>query len=255
MKKNLIYMCVFNQVSYINLLELLVKSIKIKGAVNPDTTDILIITSESFQPLIQEKVNNFNLQIKYHIRDIYTLMESSCCKVYIFNYENIDNYDKILYLDTDVLINNKVDILFNNNIESTKIYALSEGTIGNETNYWGKEFFDYFNAPHDRNMQAFCAGVLFFKNSPEMKKLFNQIIEHINTHIASNKPIPICLDQPFVIYNSFINDAYDIKLMDTFLANNPTSVDDRVIYHFPGGPGDYNSKIQKMSVFWSQMYE
>ncbi len=60
MKKNLIYMCVFNQVSYINLLELLVRSIKVKGAVNPDTTDILIITSEDglFEKTKAAKINN-----------------------------------------------------------------------------------------------------------------------------------------------------------------------------------------------------
>ena len=42
---NLIYICVFHQQNYINLLKLLINSIHIRGNLNKETTDILIITS------------------------------------------------------------------------------------------------------------------------------------------------------------------------------------------------------------------
>ena len=68
-------------------------------------------------------------------------MKASCCKINIFQYENIDIYDKILYLDTDVLINSDVNILFNLEIASNKLYALEEGFIGHEL--WGGQFFNF----------------------------------------------------------------------------------------------------------------
>jgi lipopolysaccharide biosynthesis glycosyltransferase len=109
---NLIYMCVFHQESYINLLKLLVTSISVKGNINKNTTDILIITSPIFQPLIQKDLESINLPLHYFILNLNTLMESSCCKLKIFSYEQINKYQKILYLDTDVLVNSDVN-LFN----------------------------------------------------------------------------------------------------------------------------------------------
>ncbi len=253
MKKNLIYMCVFHQTSYINLLELLVRSINIKGSVNQDTTDILVITSINFLPIIQDKLKIYNLPIKYHTINITTMMESSCCKLYIFDYDHIDNYNKILYLDTDVLINNDVNLIFNTEIDSTKIYAIGEGCIGDNTNYWGKQFFDLYMPNYDANMTAFSAGVFYYINSPEIKLLFTNTRNHITKYLASGRQPPICLDQPFLVYNAFNQNAYDNTLMDKYLINNPSIVDERVIYHFPGGPGQYSSKIMKMSYFWNKM--
>lgn len=54
---NLIYMCVFYKESYITLLKLLITSISLKANIDKNTTDILIITSQSFQPIIQQALS------------------------------------------------------------------------------------------------------------------------------------------------------------------------------------------------------
>jgi len=252
---NLIYMCVFHNQNYINLLKLLIRSISVKSNINKETTNILIITSPSFHPLIQKELLEFNLPIYYFILNLNTLMESSCCKINIFQYENIDIYDKILYLDTDVLINSDINILFNLEIAFNKLYALEEAFIWHE--YWGGQFFNFNDTSnkYNKDTPAFSAGVFYFKNSKEMKELFKNIQSHIKEYIyIQNNPIPICLDQPFVVYNSFIENKYDNQMMISYLENNPINISkDKIIYHFPGGPGNYSSKIEKMNNFWSQM--
>lgn len=242
-------MCVFHQQSYINLLKLLVTSISVKGNINKETTDILIITSPLFQPLIQQELAMFDLPLHYYILDIDTIMGASCCKLNIFSYDIINNYDKILYLDTDVLINSDMNILFNTEISSTKLYALEEGNIG--ANHWGQQFFDF--TKFKASDKAFCAGVFYFMNSPALKQLFEDTNNHIAAYLSSNKPIPICLDQPFLVYNSFIQNKYDNQFMKTYLQNNPQTLNNKIIYHFPGSPGNYSSKSHKMTKFWDKI--
>jgi lipopolysaccharide biosynthesis glycosyltransferase len=243
-------MCVFHQQSYINLLKLLITSISVKGNINKETTDILIITSPTFYPIINKDLESFDLPLHYYILDLYTLMESSCCKLKIFQYDNIEKYTKILYLDTDVLINSDVNKLFNIEISSEKLHALEEGYIWHE--FWGGQFFDF--SKFNRNSLAFSAGVFYFMNSLSMKKLFEATNSHIENYLNRQNLPPVCLDQPFLIYNSFIQDKYDNQFMKQYLENNPGVVsNEKIIYHFPGGPGNYSSKWEKMTLFWEKM--
>jgi O-methyltransferase len=150
-------------------------------------------------------------------------------------------------LDTDVLVNSDVNVLFNTEISPDKLHALEEGEIGHP--YWGGQFFDFAN--FERNTPAFSAGVFYFLNSPSMKQLFADT----NAHIANySGPTPVCLDQPFLVYNSFIQNKCDNQFMKKYLENNPSSVSrEKIIYHFPGGPGDFSSKWHKMTAFWEKM--
>ena len=44
--------------------------------------------------------------------------------------------------------------------------------------------------------------------------------------------------------------------MKPYAKNNPSDVSpEKIIYHFPGGPGKYDSKISKMNVFWEKISE
>jgi len=243
-------MCVFHQESYINLLKLLITSISVKANINKNTTDILILTSAAFQPLIQKELENIDLPLHYYIMDLHTLMEASCCKLKIFQYDMIDKYNKILYLDTDILINSDINVLFNIEISSEKLYALEEGHIGHV--FWGSQFFNF--EIFSKNTSAFSAGVFYFINSESMRKLFEDTNCHIVNYMNKNTDHPFCLDQPFLVYNSFIQDKYDNKFMKKYLENNPREFNkEKIIYHFPGTPGLYNSKYHKMSSFWEKI--
>ena len=158
---NLIYACVFHNESYIKLLKILMLSIFIKGALNKDTTKILIVTSPSFKEKIEKALEIYDLPLAYFLLDLTTMFESGCARLNIFQYEDIYKYSKILYLDTDILINGDLNILLNKEISDDKIYALEEGQIGVESwsDFWGSQFFDFSKV--DRRQTAFTSGILY----------------------------------------------------------------------------------------------
>lgn len=247
---NLIYICVFHQESYINLLKLLIRSIAVKANINKETTDILIITSPSFQPTIKKELESFDLSLHYYLLDLNTLMEAACCRLKIFQYDEIDKYQKILYLDTDVLINSDVNILFNIEISPEKLYALEEGTIDHEL--FGSQFFDF--TKFNKTTPAFSSGVLYFMNSISMKNVFENTNIHIAKHLSEKKIVTASLEQPFLIYNSIIQEKCDNQFMKKYVEINPSIVsNNKIVYHFSGGPGDYSSKWDKMTMFWEKM--
>lgn len=252
-KMNLIYVSLFHNPSYVNLLKLLVTSINTNAHLNKNTTEILILTSPSIQPLIQKELEQFDLPIFYYILDFHTLFDAGCARLHIFEYEHISKYDKILYLDTDVMLNSNVNVLFDLDLLSDKLYALEEGTIGEI--HWGSQFFDLIKIPYNKNMSAFTSGILLFKNSHSIQDLFNVINLHIKNYIyIQHNPIPVCLDQPFIVYNAILHNKYDNLLLKTYVENNPSYVSsEKIVYHFPGCPGAYNSKISKMADFWKKM--
>jgi hypothetical protein len=250
---NLVYMCVFHNASYINLLKLLITSIQVKAKIDPRTTDILIVTSAEFQPLIEKSLSEYNLPIQYYIPEweIKTLFDSGCARLHIFNYNNIHKYDKILYLDTDILINGDMNRLFALPTESDKIYALEEGYFGHP--YWGSQFFDF--TEYNSSTTAFTSGILYFHRNDGMKALFQDILSHIQDWIyVKQNPIPECLDQPFIVYNAVQQKKYENQLLKQYIENNPSVIrPEMVLYHFPGSPGKFTSKYDKMTFQWNIM--
>jgi mannosyltransferase OCH1-like enzyme len=232
-------------------LELLITSISVKANINKKTTNILIITSPQFQPLIQKYVESFNLSLHYYILDLHTQFEAGCARLHIFKYEHIHKYDTILYLDTDVLLNSDVNILFKLELSSNKIYALEEGTIDHV--FWGSQFFDF--TQYNRETTAFTSAVLLFKNSDYIKLLFDTIQLHIVDYIhTQHNAIPECLDQPFIVYHAISQNKYDNQLLKKYVENNPSTISlEKIIYHFPGGPDAYDSKFSKMKECWKKM--
>lgn len=246
LKRNLLYMCVFHNEKYIELLKLLLITLKTKS--NFKHTDILINTSTFFKTVIEREVKmlELNLPILYFIKDgVGNVMEASSSKLDIFEYKDIDKYNKILYLDTDILINRDISNVFEINIDHTKLYALEEGNIKHI--FWGGDQFWDSNV---RDIPAFSAGVFLFVNNTVIKELFNDVKRHIIRHITEGKRIPECLEQPFLVYNSISQNKYDNQLMKEYIECNPSKQTGKHIYHFPGGPGNYSSKIQKMAFFF-----
>ncbi len=223
----------------------------LKANINKETARILVITSADFLPKIKIAVSEFGLPIDYYVLNLGSLFEAGCARFNIFQYENIHLYEKILYLDTDILINADINTLFNLETLNDKIYALEEGVIGHV--YWGSQFFDF--SKYDKNLPAFTSGILFFYNSISIRELFQDTMNHIDEWIYKRKNSPpACLDQPFIVYNAISTNKYDNQLMKTYIENNPVNISKgKIIYHFPGSPGHYHSKYDKMNAIWKKI--
>jgi len=205
LNKSLVYFCVFHQQGYADLLEYLLKSLKLFS--NYDSIDLLVFTSENLVNYIQKIVDNLYLKINIKTFNFTTMHEAGCARLHIFEYENIDEYSNILYLDTDIIIESDLMKLFNC-LKEDKLYAKNEYDIHGSGH--GGLFFNF----NDWNPKqaSLNSGVLLFKNSINMRKLFNTINNHIATLKTKNTIIPECMDQSFIAYH--------------FIKNNMCNLDD-----------------------------
>ena len=247
MIKTIIYSCVFFNEKYLNLINLLLKSYKLFGNTTDDI-DYLIICSPNFKKKIQEIFDNLNIYGKIWCIDLKTKFESAYSRLKIFDYNNINLYNKILYLDCDIVVTNSINNILDFQLEN-KLYCLKEEChrinhcdLFNDQEY--KEF--------DKNL-TFTTGILLFNNNIIIKNLFSRILLHINNHINSNIRIPHCLDQPFIIYHTIRNNLLNNEKLLNIVVNNPDNFNNQTISHFPGGPGYYESKIVKMTNFMNNI--
>jgi len=247
MTRTIIYSCVFFNELYINLINLLLKSYKLFGN-SPDNVDYLIICSPCFKDKIQLIFDNLNINGNIWCLDLKTKFEAGYSRLKIFDYPNIELYNKILYLDCDILITNSINNILEFPLEN-KLYALKEKCHRS----FHCEFFTDDEYTLLNKNSTFSSGILLFNNNMIIKNLFSQILLHIDNHINNKLQIPSCLDQPFIVYHAVTNNLYDNQTLINIVINNPTNFTNQTISHFPGGVGHYERKIVKMTNFMNNI--
>jgi hypothetical protein len=245
--KSCIFCCVFNQEKYVEMFYLLLESINIYGNLD-DNIDILVYTSTPFMNMIKQS-HLFTERVKFEINDTYDNIDLACkARLDVFNLESVSNYNKILYLDTDILIKDDIVKVFNV-VNDDILYVLEEESIdaahGNHgTILFGEEVNNY------EDKTAFTSGIMAFNNCEKIQDLFYKIKEDI-----INRPYSFgCCDQPYIVYNAFKYNLYNNKILKSLVVNNDLNIfSDKVVHHFPGGPGDYGHKIEKMTIFLNKI--
>ena len=156
-----------------------------------------------------------NEKMKFEINDTYNDIDKACkARLDLFNLSSVKNYNKILYLDTDVLVKNEINKVFNVCKEDL-LYVLEEGEINSIDDYWGNTLFgDEINKYEDKS--AFTSGILLFNNCEKINDLFNKINEDIMNR-AHN-----FYDQPYIVYNAFKYNLYNNKFLKLYVVNNIT---------------------------------
>jgi predicted O-methyltransferase YrrM len=236
---NCIFCCVFNQEKYLEMFFLLLESIIIYGEL--DNTNILVYTSTSFMNKIKQS-HLFNDNIVFEINDTYDNIDKSCkARLDLFNFD-LSNYEKILYLDTDILVKDDINKVFDVCTEDL-LYVLEEGRIDGKENYHGRTLFgDELDNYKDKT--AFTSAILLFNNCEKIKNLFEAINKDIETRHH------FFYDQPYIVYNAFKYNLYNNKVLKSLVVNNDHNIhSDKVIHHYPGTPGYYHKKIAVMGTF------
>tara|TARA_B110000971_G_scaffold172045_1_gene176897 strand:+ start:619 stop:1473 length:855 start_codon:yes stop_codon:yes gene_type:complete len=266
-KKKLVYSCIFGNNArrgdrrevtssnkYLELLSLLLKSYVIYG-VPSNNIEYLVICNLSVKSEVEKLFETFNINGKTWCLEPQTLIEQYSLRLKIFEYPNINKYSKLLYLDTDILLTGKIDKILDFELDN-KLYALQEGLTNDKgsDNWWGKSFFEQFSEQNP-NVSGFNSGILLFNNHIKIDRLFSSINQHIKEHIENKLPILPFLDQPFIVYHAVKNDMYNnTSLYRPLIEVNPCSLNhETIICHFPGGPGDYSSKIVKMQNYMNNI--
>ena len=244
----LIFITAFNNIGYVQMLSLLVKTLYYYGNID-NNTDILIYTSTKFKYII-ENSKFYSNKIKFFVSDNKNDIDSACkARLDLFDYEFINNYDKILYLDTDILIQKNINFIFDL-IEENKIYAIKEGCIDNDYyDYMGgiTLFKDEINNYTDKS--GFNSGVMLFNNCIEIKNLFQIIKQHMIENSSATFH-----DQPYFVYN-----AKKYNLINNTVLNDYVEITNtypktyKPILHISGGPGIYSNKLKIMLTYFKFM--
>ena len=120
--KNLVYYSVGNHSVYAEMLKLSIQTI---DESNDDFIDILIITDITFYE--KNLVNLKRPNLFFHFIEEPKNNDEICFNKYIiFDWDKIDEYQKILYLDTDTLVSYDLKKLFNKCNSINKLHVVVE---------------------------------------------------------------------------------------------------------------------------------
>jgi predicted O-methyltransferase YrrM len=227
---------------------LLLESIFIYGNLD-DHTNILVYTSTPFMNKIKSCHLYNDKKIKFEINDSYNNVDTACkSRLDIFQLPSTCNYEKILYLDTDILVKDDIRKVFDICVDDI-LYVLEEGTIDHELDYFGKSLFGN-EINHYEDKSAFTSGILLFNNCEKINALFQKIKEDM-----TQRPFYFsCFDQPYIVYNAFKYNLFNNKLLKSVVVNYDDNIhSNKVIHHFPGTPGYYEKKIGTMQRFLNNL--
>ena len=244
MATNLIYFCVFHNEKYIELAELLLKSLRLYGKLG-ETVDVLVYTSTDFANKM--RLNEWPFRVIYKTNDTYDSIAKACkARLDLFDFPEIGRYEKILYLDTDILIRREVLPVFDV-AKHDLLYALEEGSLNMEVpyDYWGKTLFGPGQIEALEDKTAFSSGVLLFRNGPTMRNLF----ERIRLNMGTGDPHEFH-DQPYIVYHTIRAGLKNNQALKPFVSINEKSAKTtKTILHFAGSPGAAENKQEKMRQF------
>lgn len=252
MKRNLVYYSVGLKDVYSDMVKLSISSI---DKSNKEPIDIVIITDQECYVRNFEKYQRAN--IDYHIVEKINTPDEVCFnKTKIFGYQNINDYENILYLDGDTLVNYDLSKMFEKCKKDDRLYGVVEDySIENHRRIhfslgtYTQEDIDFFR---EKLIYTFNCGVFLFKNSYLMKKHFNNVYQIMVNHQGD-----FFADQSFMNYYfntlNLINTTKIKKDVDCVyvVEENINYITDfyQKIYHFLGGTYFGENKINKMKEF------
>ena len=181
-QKNLIYFTINYSDSYIDLFTYCLRSIVNKD--KNDAFDLLVICSPLFKIKINKLIDDgvidlkgFNLLFHY-VPEAEDGIEASMNKLKIYQFKNINDYGKVLFLDVDIMAKEPISELFNLELDPDIFYSAIHSYSDHLHNTKFHKLVDYdlakMNEFRDKEIYAFNAGQYLFVNSVRMlRHLYN----------------------------------------------------------------------------------
>jgi SAM-dependent methyltransferase len=250
--RQLVYFCVFFNREYFVLADLLIKSVRLFS--DTSAIDFLIVTTEEFKENVYNLCSSTGLYINIMTVSLKTMFQAACARLHIFDYRGLERYEKILYLDTDILVKGNLQVVFDLPIRDY-IYGIESGTVQSPS--FGAQFF---GNSIDPSVRGFNSGTLLFRNCLVIRDLFSRIRGHCEAHEESGAAIPYCMDQPFINYHAIKAKLHNNTLLNSHVSlfegydevkNEATSV----ICHFSYPIGNVAHKLNRMSNYFKNLLE
>jgi hypothetical protein len=248
MSSYLFYTSCFHQKQYVDIVVNMLNSYYDTGS----SIDFLVYTTTEFRAAIEEKMPG--KPIKFFEKNfVKTMNQARISKVDIFDYTEIANYEKIIYIDADTMFLRNPQPMFDS-IVNDVVYASGEGNILCEANYWGRSLFLKAD-PNYVDQEGISVSCLGFKNIAEIKKIFAKIKQAFYLDMYQNKLT--FYDQPFfnmvLITNNMVNKTeFKNYILSRPAPENATNL---VAVHFAGCPGHAQIKLDLFAEFKSKFDE
>jgi hypothetical protein len=256
--KNLVYFSVYFDKGYVELMNNSLMSI-----IKHSTTDfdVLIITDESTRKLISRQPFTQLIQPKYHITPTPADgVEASKNKTLIYDFKDVDAYDKILFLDCDVVAVGDVATVFDVCELHNRLYTARGVNIDYHHHRSFHHGFDVVKQSFINEMAAarqypFNAGQFMFRNSNIMREHFKNLNWFMRVW-----PGEYFFEQAFMCYYfckaKITDDALNNKLaLISTVVENSYSLRGKTLLHFTAPPLDATTKINFINSFIKKHYE
>jgi len=195
-RRYLIYFCVFTDAQYLELLTLSLITLRLFSDMRD--VDIWVLSAPSFARAIRRIGAACDVALRTVVAPWDTPFEAASARLRIFEEKRVLGYDKVMYMDADVLIKGDIRGLFEQDVQERRIYGIEEGTLGSDN--FGGELFRHDGKPFDPAAPGLNSGILLFRPGDEVRVVFETALKMIREwHEAGREPPP-CLDQPFVSY-------------------------------------------------------
>ena len=266
-KKNLVYFTINYSVEYIELFLYCLCSIVNKD--ESDAFDLLVICPVGYENIINELIRDRGIDLKGFNLLFHTVAEAkdgidaSMNKLNLYQFRDIEEYGKVLFLDADIIatapISELFDLELDNNIFYSAIHSASDHL--HNTKFHRLVDYDLFkmNEFRDKGIYAFNAGQYLFVNSQRMRRHFDNVI-----WLADQWPGEYFFEQAFMnhYFNWFC--ISDVHLMAQYVkfivvhldpANNHflTNKIGAYILHFAGHACDARKKIEYINKYHSEL--
>jgi lipopolysaccharide biosynthesis glycosyltransferase len=246
--RDLIYYAIGYNDKYISLLDIAIKSLMMYSS-----TDILVICDDSFLPKCKEILPERILYMT--TPDSLTTADAAMQKLKIFDYENINSYDRVLFLDSDIIVHTSLEPFFNGVRRPGILYVYTE----REPQYEHKNLcFSLWNyTPEDfimfkiHKVMVFNTGCFLFIRCPAMKFHFDEVRKMTKTHKG-----PFFFEQSFMnVYFNKLNatDRTVLTKLNYIMGASRDQDYKGFLAHFSHAPGHPDNKFESMKEYYSRM--
>lgn len=240
--KNLIYFTIFNDPTFVEVLDIFLKSIKKYSDISK--FDILILTDDATKTLLSsiEGLVGFNVDY-FLLPQVNDPVTASVQKLRIFEYSKLNDYKKILFLDADIVCFDNISKLFDVNLSEDKLNVVEvEGgspvSPNHSLRYFTEEELDYIL---QNKVRPFNAGHFMFMNNEKIVEHFKNVYWLYNVWPGS-----YFYEQSFMNYyfNIFVKNT-DFTTINQYFQVGLDTKPNGFLTHFIGG----SDKVKAMNAY------
>lgn len=240
--KNLIYFTIFNDPTFVVVLDIFLKSIKKYSDISK--FDILILTDDATKTLLSNIDGLVGFNVDYFLLPrVNDPVTASVQKLRIFEYNKLNDYKKILFLDADIVCFDNINKLFDLNISEDKLNVVEvEGgspvSPNHSLRYFTEEELDYIL---QNKIRPFNAGHFMFINNERMIEHFKNVYWLYNVWPGS-----YFYEQSFMNYyfNIFVKNT-DFTTINQYFQVGLDTKPNGFLTHFIGG----SDKVKAMNAY------